>query len=184
MLNTCYNSLSTCYLCHSFYTCLLSASWVEEGEEGMLTVRLKADAGLWCLCCASPTRKLQHRNCQHPGSALTLLSYFFLYADLRDTERSQLRKNTLSGLFKTTRIFMELFSPPLSITAAIKDWRTTKWRESKMKQCHAYINFCEKTLSVQPSLRHLSISTLGLLVQLRLLNHCWGHDWRFYSSQE
>lgn len=181
MLNTCYNSLSTCYLCHSFYTCLLSDSWVEEGEEGMLAVRLKADAGLWCLCCASPTHEQQHRNWQHPGSAPTPLSYFFLYADLRDTEHSQLWKNTLFSLFKMTKNFMELFSLPLSITAAIKDIVDhCSWRTAKMKQCHAYINFSEKTSSVQ-----LSISTLGLfLVQLRLLNYCWGHDWRFYSSQE
>lgn len=138
MLNTCYNSLSTCYLCHSFYTCLLSDSWVEEGEEGMLTIRLKADAGLWCLCCASPTHEQQHRNCQHPGSALTPLSYFFLYADLRDTEHSQLRKNTLLACPKRQKFswsYSPLLSPLLQLSKTL--WTTAseglpKWNNAML----------------------------------------------------
>lgn len=64
MLNTCSDSFSSCYLCHSFSSCLFTVGSVLQGEGG----KLKANAPTWYMLSGSPTHHLPHSECEHPAS--------------------------------------------------------------------------------------------------------------------
>lgn len=129
MLNTCYDSFTSCYLCHSFYIYLFAVLWVEHGEasEGMRegekggrlssTRWCKEVVFAWCFTHTSISAQWATGN---SSSVPWVISLVCAPLGELSTHISAVYFIWLLWLFQMERLFKEVF-PSSSMTSDIED---------------------------------------------------------------
>lgn len=191
MRNTCYDSFSSCYLCHSLYTCLFAVCSVEQGEEEIEGGREPHCPGpggrrdvvfARCFTHAPAAAQWAWAPCKPQGRsnsvhwAVSLVCW------------SRRDPNTLSGFHgssKTEGVFMEGFppcrywrncEPPFPRDCQkMSLWNNPLFTLVLIKRPHLY-----SSLS-----KHLPIPTWRVfLAECISSNSCWGHAWHYYGSKK